>query len=556
MAVDVDRARSNRAPNQVANQWRGPDYAGEFPTLGFQVIDFIEAKCVIPDGERMGEPYLLTQEMQRNLLHVYRLDPETGRFHYDRGDQLTRPQKWGKGPFSAARICAEAHAEGPVLFDGWDAHGEPVARGWATPWIQIAAYSEDQADNVWRALLSMVREGPLLDEFPDTGEERINLPSSGLIEPVSSSASSRLGNRTTFLAQDQTESMTKQSGGRKLADAQRRNVAGMGGRFHSTANAWDPAEESVAQQTAEDDEPGVYLDDVDPGNGSIRNKRERRKMLRKVYGDSALERGGWVDLERIESEVLALIPRDPAQAERYYFNRKRASEDAAFDPEQWDALADPLHEVPKGAVITIGVDGAQSDDALAIIATEVATGFQWPVGIWEAPPDAPSTYMHPDHEIDGAMSEAFETYTVWRVYVDPQYIKHLLTRWANRWGDKRVIPWPMNRPRQVAWAVRNFAESIAVAYKALTAKPGEDVPQARRSHDGHPAFARHIKNARKQILNVRDDKGRLMHTISKDRPDSPHKMDSAAAAVISDEAANDCITAGEDKSPSRVPVVF
>jgi hypothetical protein len=103
--------------------WRGPQTPGEFPTLGFQVADLIEAKCAIPDGLHVGDPFLLTDEMLNFLLHHYRVDPDTGRFFYDRGSQLVRPQKWGKGPFSAAMVCAEADPEGPVLF----AAGTPAA---------------------------------------------------------------------------------------------------------------------------------------------------------------------------------------------------------------------------------------------------------------------------------------------------------------------------------------------------------------------------------------------------------------------------------------------
>lgn len=511
--------------------WRGPESPGDFPSLGYQVADFIEAKCVIPDGERQGEPYVLTDEMFRNLVHVYRLDPATGRFVYDRGDQLVRPQKWGKGPFSAARICAEGHAEGPVLFDGWDADGEPVGRGWATPLIQVTAYSEDQADNVWKALLGMVRYGPLIEEWPDTGDTRIYTPDGGDIEPVTSSAQSRLGQRLTFVAQDEAHSWLPANGGRKLADTQRRNVAGMGGRFHETGNAWDPAENSVAQQTAENREPGVYLDDVEPGTGSIRNKRERRRMLRKVYGDSAHPKQGWVDLDRIESEIEALIGRDPAQAERFFLNRKRASEDAAFDPERIDRLADAEHTVPDGALVVLGVDGAKFVDAIAVVGCEVETGHEFTVGIWERPSDAGDDYEHPWTEIDGAVSEVFERCSVWRAYCDPQYIEDWLNVWRGRWGEKRVLEWRTNRPRQIAEAVRNYEDAMAGESPAL-------------SHDGDERFVRHLKNARKQMLNVRDDKGRLMHTISKDRPDSVHKMDGAMAGVLAWECRGDAIAAG------------
>jgi hypothetical protein len=518
--------------------WRGPAEPGEFPSLGYAVAEFIEAHCVVPDGELQGQPYLLTDEMFRNLVHVYRIDPETGRFVHDRGDQLVRPQKWGKGPLTAARICAEGHVEGPVLFDGWDADGEPVGRGWATPLIQVTAYSEDQADNVWKALLGMVRLGPLIEQWPDTGDTRIYTPEGADIEPVTSSAQSRLGQRLTFAAQDETHSWTRLNGGRKLADTQRRNVAGMGGRFHSTTNAWDPAEESVAQETV--DEPGVYVDDVEPGSGSIRNRRERRRMMRRVYGDSA-GKHGWVDLDRVESEIEALLGRDPAQAERFFLNRKRASEDAAFIPERIDAIAEPWAPEP-GALVTLGIDGARSEDALAIVGTEVESGRQWSVGIWEQPAGAPETYEHPEHEIDGAVTEAFERLEVWRVYVDPQWIKHLLVRWQGQFGEKRVIAWYTNRPRQIAWAVRNYAAAM-----------GGEQPEL--AHDGDETFVRHLKNAKKQTLNVRDDKGRLMHTLSKDRHDSPHKIDAAMAAVLSWEARGDAIAAGATTpGPSRVAV--
>lgn len=504
--------------------WRGPEAPGEFPTLGYLVAEFIQAKCVVPDGEHAGEPFVLTDEMLANLLWVYRLDPVTGRFVFDRGDQLVRPQKWGKGPFSAARICAEAHPEGPVLFGGWDAYGEPVGKPWPTPWVQVTAISEAQTDNVWRALLPMIQLGPLGSEIPDAGETRINLPHGGLIEPVTSSAQSRLGQRVTFPVQDETESWTKENGGRKVADHQRRNAAGMGGRFHETCNAWDPAEESVAQQTAESGEPGVYRDDVEPGPGSLRNKRERRRMLRKVYGDS-----WWVDLDRIDSEIVALLERDPAQAERFFLNRKRATEDAAFDGDRWDALADPSVVVPDGAVIVIGVDGARFADALAIVATAVELGHQWPLGIWERPEAAPDDYEHPPDQVDGAVLEAFERWDVWRAYVDPQWIDHLLEKWQGRWGAKRVVPWYTNRPRPVAWAVRNYTEAIGAG----------DL-----SHDGDEVFARHVRNAKKQKLHVFDDRHRQMHTIAKERPDSPRKIDAAMAGTVSWEARGDAVAAG------------
>lgn len=511
--------------------WRGPEFPGEFPTLGYLVAEWVEAHCVVPDGELAGTPYQLTDEMVRYLVHHYRLLPDavasvpwrpSAVWHHVRGSMLVRPQKWGKGPFSCAMICAEA--EGPVLFDGWDADGEPVGKPWPTPWVQVSAMSEDQTANVWRALKPMIELGPLADLIPDTGETRINLRGGGYIEPTTSEGTSRLGQRITLSVQDEPHSWLERNGGWKLADTQRRNLAGMGGRFMATTNAWNPVEQSAAQLTAENP-VGVFVDYPTPPAGSVRNKRERRKVLRAVYGDSG---GRWVDIDRIDVEVEALLEHDPAQAERFFLNRAHAGESIAVQPETWEARAD-ARVVPDRALVTIGVDGARFDDALAIVATSVESGHQWPLAIIERPAEAGDDYEHDLAAADGAMVDAFERFSVWRAYIDPQRIGHLVDRWQGRWTDKVVVEWYTNRPKPVAHAVRNWV--VAVSSGDMT-------------HDGDPTFARHVANARRQPLLVRDADGRPMWTMRKERPGSPLKIDAAMAAVLSWEARGDAIAAG------------
>ena len=505
-------------------RWRGPSEPGEFPTLGYLVGEFIEAHCAIPDGAHMGEPYLLTDEMWRFLLWHYRLDPETGRFSYRRS-QLVRPQKWGKGPFLAGIICAEA--EGPVLFDGWNATGEPVGKPWPTPWIQIAAASEDQTDNVWRALIPMIELGDLADIITDTGETRINLRGGGRIEPVTSSAKSRLGQRLTFAGHDETHSWLKHNGGWKLADTQRRNLAGMGGRAVETTNAWDPAEESVAQVTAAYTGKDVHHDHVLPPKGSIRNKRELRRCLKTVYGDS-----WWVDLDRIEAEVAELGQRDPGQAERFFCNRIVAGSGQAFDMDRWADLARPGSLVPtgEGELVTIGFDGSRFVDATALIATHVELGHQWPLGIWERPSNLGDDWEVPEAEVTAALEEAFATFNVWRVYCNPAYWGSTIDGWAGRWGEKRIIRWWTNRNKQMAWALRGYVDALIT--KEIT-------------HSGDETMTRHVTNARKKVHpGIRDDKGKPMFTLQKERDGSPNCIDGAQAGCLSWEARGDAVASG------------
>lgn len=502
-------------------------------TLGLEVGNWIEEHCVIPDGARMGDRYELTSEMWVFLAWFYAVDPASGRFVYSRGGQLVRPQKHGKGPFSAAIICAEA--AGPVRFDRFE-DGKVKGKAWDTPWIQVTAVSEDQTANVFRALLPMIQLSQSLDmEIADTGLTRINLPGGGYIEPVTSSARSRLGQRVTFCLQDETHSWVEANGGRMLADNQRRNLAGMGGRFMETTNAWDPAERSVAELTAR--EPGVYCDDAVPPAGSIRNKRERRRVMQAVYRDSVTGDRSivgrppvipWIDLDRIDAEIEALLEHDPAQAERFFLNRKLASEGAAFDIEAWRRLAKP-RKLAKGSTVVLGIDGARHDDAIAVVAADVRSGYVWPVIVIERPEHAGEDYEHDLGLVDGAVSEVFDRFNVWRMYCDDQYIASLIEKWQNRFGDKRVVVWHTNRPRPIAWAVRKLEEAIGAG----------DL-----SHDGNPVLEAHVRNSRRRKLTVLDDRERVMHTLCKDAHRSPRKIDAAMAAVLAWEARGDAISAG------------
>lgn len=515
--------------------WRGPEAPGEFPTLGYQVADWIEANCAIPDGDDAGRPYVLTDEQLLFVLWHYRLKPNakaggkpSAAFEYRRS-QLVRPQKWGKGPLSAALICAEA--AGPVLFDGWDADGEPVGKPWATPWIQVVAVSEDQTANVWTALVPMIELGDLAADIPDTGKTRINVRgahgSAGLIEPVTSAASSRLGQRITFAVHDETHSWTKVNGGVKLADTQRRNLGGTGGRSIETTNAWDPAEQSVAQSTHEARLPDVYCDYPIPPKGRVTNQRERRRVLKAVYAGAP-----WVDLDRIDAEINELVAKgDPGQAERFFLNRIVAGADRAFDLDIWKPLADLTIIVRDRRVVTLGFDGARRLDSTGLVLTDVERGHQVVVGAWERPDHVGEEDWEVDEsEVDAAVAECFGSHDVWRLYGDPPYWETAMDRWAGLYGDQRVVRWWTNRTKQMAWALQSWVGDWRTG--VLT-------------HDGHEVLERHIGNAVRHQTRIRDeDTGGWMWVIRKETPKSRLKIDLAMAACLSWEARGDAIRDG------------
>lgn len=511
--------------------WRGPTYAGEFPSLGWSVGDWIEEHCVIPDGDHIGEPYKLTDEMWRFLVRHYRLRPEATQdrpsvaWRYRRS-QLVRPQKWGKGPFSASIICTEA--EGPAVFAGWDSNGEPVGRPWPTPLIQITATSDDQTANVYSALQPMIELGPLADMIPDTAETRINLRSGGRIDPVTSNARSRLGQRITHALQDETGLWVKSNRGHELADAQKRGLAGMGGRAIETTNAWNPTENSVAQQTSETSVDDIHRDHIEaPKNLSFRNKAERRKIMRTVYGDS-----WWVDLDRVDAEAAELLDRgEDAQAERFFGNRAKSGKSTWLKDGAWAAAKRP-REVERGTKLCLGFDGSETDDWTSISA-ETLEGYSFTPTYG---PDKLPCYWDPAQfggripvgEVMAAIDELMHTFLVIRGYFDPRAWRTEIETCQLNYGEKRIIIWETNRITQMHESLKRFTQDLA---------------NGGITHDGDRISGQHIDNARKV--------SRPGERYILGKPSSHQKIDCAMTRVLAHEAKSDAIAAGANKVTSR-----
>ena len=181
--------------------WK-PEFPGEFPTLGYEVLEWMSDMLAMPDRADY-EPFILTPEQANFILNYYRIDPLTGKRVYRRA-VWSRPKGSGKSPLMGAIGICEALA--PVLFDGWDANGRPVGKPWSevrTPLVQFAAVNEEQTRNAFDPLLEMLRQGPVLDYYDiDPMETFVALPK-GRIEYITAAATSKEGAKPVFAALDQ-----------------------------------------------------------------------------------------------------------------------------------------------------------------------------------------------------------------------------------------------------------------------------------------------------------------------------------------------------------------
>jgi hypothetical protein len=139
------------------------------------------------------------------------------------------------------------------------------------------------------------------------------------------------------------------------------------------------------------------------------------------------------------------------------------------------------------------------------------------------------------------MRGLFERFQVWRLYADPPYWQSWIAAWRGSFGEDRVVEWWTNRRRPMASALEGFDTAIR---------------DGLISHDASPDLARHLANARRQDLSQRDEEGKALWLIRKERPDSPHKIDLTMAAVLSWECRTDAIAAGAVKPPPEYTLMI
>lgn len=525
----------------------GPEFVVDFPTL-WVVPDWIEAHCPVPDGFRKGEDLQLYPWQLWCTVNHYRVKP-TARagqlapaFQYRRS-QIVAPQKTGKGPWSAAIVLAEA--AGPVVFDGWAGGGEtyrcsdhgcrcgwwyryepgePMGVPWPTPLIQLTATSEDQVANVYRPLQSMVKQSWLKD-FMRVGEEFTRVRDEGLIEIVTSSALSRLGNPIVFAMQDETGLYTTANKLRRVAETQRRGTAGMGGRSMETTNAWDPSESSVAQTTSEAKARDIFrYHPQAPRSLSYGDKRQRRRIHRHVYAGSA-----HVDLDAIEAETAEIMEKDPAQAERFFGNRCVAGTASWLDVAKWSAKAKPRRVRPMTRIV-LGFDGSDVDDWTAIRA-ETMDGYQFTPLYGDN--DEPTIWNPADYggqvpraEVRAAMGQVMRRYDVVRAYMDPPYWETEIDDWVDEYGEECIIRWHTRRIVQMHAACERLKTDVL--------KRGSDGTAF--THDGCPITESHIANTR-QAARPMD-----RYVLRKASP--PQKIDATIPSILAHEALGDVIAAG------------
>lgn len=527
-----------------------------WPTLGQGVCDFIEAELCHGPGDLLGQAVTLNEEQRawyyrmyevhpptierrKNRVVVYDPNPLAGRRRFQRC-ALSLRKGSSKTELAAWTAAVELHPEGPVRCVGWKGK-QPIGGGVRDPYIPMISYTEDQTEELaYGALRRILEESDIGRDF-DIGLERIlRLDGKGKAEAVSGSPNARDGARTTFQHADETHRFTLESlkNGWKVmrANLAKRPLADPWAL--ETTTAPEPGLGSVAEDTMEYAEQLAAKDKPSTlfffhRQASDKHDLETDAGLRAaVIEASGPYIAQWSAIDRIV-ESFNEPDADRAYLERVWLNRPVQASGIAFDATRFKSLARDFTP-PAGSVVTLGFDGGRFDDSTALVATHILTGFQWSLGVWQRPPRV-QMWEVPVEEVDGAVKDAFERYSVARMYCDPEKWESWVATWAGRHGDTTVLAWWTNRRKPMAYALRSYVGAIAT---------GEV------SHNGDKTLVAHIGNSRKLYTNLYDEQEKPLWILRKERPDSPKKIDAAMAAVLSWTARNDAMADGATGQPS------
>jgi hypothetical protein len=527
-----------------------------YPTLGGQVCDFLEERAVFGPGDLKGQPLKLDDDRRFILHRAYEVwpkgHPREGRRRWKRIAVSVR-KGFAKTELMSLVAFAELHPESPVRFDGWDSRGEPVGRPVVDPYIPMLANAKLQVNELAYGALKYICEECVDADWFDASLDRIirfnaaGRPD-GKAVPLANAPDSNDGGRTTFQGFDETHRLYLPSERQAVTTME----ANLGKRVAqdpwsmSTTTAGEPGQNSVAET------------DHFEAEAMSRNEIKRPRMFyfhRQASDDwdmdkfedrcqAIIEASGPELAARTDIEDLASqwdIPgADKPYLERVWTNRWTQQGLQAFNLALWKKLARPEAQIPRGAYVTVGFDGARFRDATALVMTDVRTGLQQLEFLAEQP-------LHvEDWEVDEAALTAKwnyirRSYKVLLCYGDPAYYTATLGAWAAKAGVSPVTKRPVvqefwtNKQDRMVKALLGYESAINSGVVTYS-----DVDYATGESQKHGDLTRHIGNAGKKLLNTVDlQTGKrkwILGKLHKDR-----KFDAGMAGVLSWEARMDVL---------------
>ncbi|OCB09239.1 terminase [Mycolicibacterium porcinum] len=527
-----------------------------YPTLGGQICDFLQERACFGPGDLKGKPLVLDEDRKFIIHRAYEVwpqgHPREGRRRWKRIAVSVR-KGFAKTELMALIAYVELHPESPVRWDGWDAAGEPVGRPVVDPYIPMLANAKLQVNELaYGALKYICEEGPDADFFDASLDRVIRFNAAGRPDgkavPLANAPDSNDGGRTTFQGFDETHRLYLPSERKAVTTME----ANLGKRVAqdpwsmSTTTAGEPGQHSVAETDHFEAEAMLrkeikrprmfYFHRQADDKWDMDKFEDRVEAIREASGPELAAR---TDLEDLASQWD--IPNaDKPYLERVWCNRWTQQGAQAFNLGLWKDLARPDKQIPSGAFVSVGMDGARFRDSTALVMTDVRTGLQQLEFLAEKPLDGEDSWEVDEVALTAKWNYIRRRYKVLLFYGDPAYWTSTLGAWSQKAGDspytKRPIVQEFWTNKQDRMVKSLLAYEDAIGSGKITYA---DIDMATDETKKHGDLTRHIGNAGKVYLNRVDIHGKSLWILGKLHKD--RKFDACMASVLSWQARMDAL---------------
>ena len=548
-------------------------------TLGWLATWWIETFVVHGPGDVEGDPIVHTDEYTGFILDCYALKVNGRRCHSSAF--LSRPKGTNKSGLAGELVLFEAL--GPCRFDGWAKggeqyeflgktytykKGEPMGRAVRTPYVRIMATEEDQTGNTYGIVKYNLEEG-ILSQLKAygmmVGNTKVSLPFGGEILPSTTGASSKDGGKETFVVFDESHLYTTQSL-RNMYATVSRNLPKRAKIAETwsleTTTMYSPGQESIAEQTfefaqmimeskqaiARGEKKTIKLDNLlyDHRWGECEDLSDDEALAAAIidaYGD-AME---WNSVEDIMGKIFD--PRTTInESRRYYLNDVVSEQNSWIEVSQLATVKVPVAAIPDKTLITMGFDGAATDDSTALIGCVVDTGELFRIRI-EEKPDIPLKDKQGNEikwevnyvAFDAAVAQAMKKWKVVGFFADPPFWQTYVDSWDAKYGEQLLVKAGLASAIRW-WTKRDTPMSLALE----------------RLHDAicsseNDVLIQDDKTIIRHFLNARVWERPAGNVIGKESKKSPKKIDACMAGTLAYEARAAYLHHGDKPKDTFVP---
>lgn len=519
-----------------------------FPTLGWIAIEWIECNTVHGPGDIRGKPTILSKGKQRFLLRAYEYHPNC----YCMRDGCMCDEMMNRRVYKTAvfsRLKGSAKTElmaqiamfelmGPARLLQWDSDDEPIGQVINSPYIPIAATSEEQAeDTLWGTFLAICRESPT-HKLNIRERSVIYDVNGGEAKIVNSSSIRNDGGKPTFTGIDEAhlwhtpdlrrlhKALERNNAKRKVADPWIGVATTMFrvGEHSYAEHLWEMLHGKVPDLATLYDHIEAPRDfDTSTDDG-----------LRDAIVAAADDAVDWLPIV----DIMRSYRSDESEGERYWLNRYGGDSDKLVNLPKWRQQEDKGLYLAKGDIISLGVDGSMYSDATAVVACRLNDMALFPI-LCYYPDGTDEDAIRMNQTLNEAVRHCMSDYLVTRVYADPPFIQELIAGWSS-YGltlkqkmPTKVVSWWTNVDTKMCAATRSFVTAI----NRGECPHGQDID-----------FTNHIDNAYRRYTKaivMEDGEEKPGYAPRKVSPKSNDKIDLCVTAILARQAAIDSIEADE-----------